>query len=153
MKTLALLLTLMGSLSTFATTIKHYNCEAHVNYMGLFAFVHESQVSQSDFEATLKLKGFTSIQYYEGSIKDQFGSNIAETLLDVALVQKLESPYGSFARYDINEYVGILGTNIGVNKLESLTVTGKKGFFETKKKFAYKLGLELLKQLPNCEVE
>ena len=153
MKNLILALTLLASTSTFATTIKHYNCEAHVNYLGLFDFVYRSQVSQSDFEATLKLKGFTSIQYYEGSIKDQFGSNIAETLLDVALVEKLESPYGAFARYDINEYVGILGTNIGVNKLESLTVKGKKGLFESKKKFANKLGLELLKQLPDCEVQ
>ncbi|MFZ4713860.1 MAG: hypothetical protein ACOYL6_09125 [Bacteriovoracaceae bacterium] len=153
MKNLAFLLALSFSSSIFAGTIKHYNCEAYVNTNGITKFSEVTGVSIDDVEMTLKEKNFTAVNFYTGSIKSQMGSGLAESLLDVAIVSKLEGKAGAFARYDINEYIALLGTNVGVTKLESLTVSGKKGFLQTKKRFAKQLGKEILKQLPNCELE
>lgn len=153
MKSSLTLLAFVFSSSLFAGTIKHYTCEAYINTDSINKFAEATGVTVDDIEYALKDKGFVAINFYRGSIKDQMGAGIVESLLDVSIAFKLENKGKGFARYDINEYFAVLGTGIGVNKVESLTVTGKKSLFQTKKKFVKTLGNEIIKQLPDCEIE
>jgi hypothetical protein len=152
MKILLTLALLSSSLTSFAnSTIKHYNCEIFIQKEGLDKFLAETKIARETVEMTLKEKGFTDVRLYAGPISNYY-TQIIGSLLTLSLLENVEGNKGS-ARYDINEHIQILGTQVGVTKIESMSVSGKKALLQTTKSFKKQLGKEVLKQLPNCDLE
>ncbi len=151
MKIMTSFLALVFSSSLLAGTIQHYTCEAYVNADAINKFYETTGVQVNDIEFALKAKGFTSVNLYHGTIQAQMGHSLAESLLDVSIAFNLDNG-GATARYDINEYMSVFGTNVGVHKVESLAVTGKKRRLQTTRSFSFQIGNEIIKQLPSCEL-
>ncbi len=151
MKKLLTLALLTSSLSSFASTIKHYNCEIFIQKEGLDQFLAQTKIARETVEMTLKDKGFTDVRLYAGPISNYY-TQIIGSLMTLSILESVEGNKGS-ARYDINEHIQILGTQVGVTKIESMSVTGKKALLQTPKSFKKQLGKEILKQLPECELE
>ncbi len=153
MKKLIILFVVTLNLNALAETVKHSTCEAYINEDGVTKFSEVSGLSMEYITETLKEKNFTDVNFYKGSIRTQFATTSAETLLDVSIVARLDGKAGPLSRFDINEVKNENVTPVKANKLSALTVNKKKTFLMTNKRLAKKLGLEILKQFPTCELK
>lgn len=156
MKKLLLASSLFFSLSSFGETIQHKNCQLFVNTQSIQKFLKTINTNSTNLFFTLAQKGYQSLGQISQLTMDRvtpMSGDITEDILSGDFFFEVINPKAVKLRFlFLNNKKNDQGYVINIEFLSTETVVGYKKLFQNQVEFYQKAGVELIKQIPDCQI-
>lgn len=156
MKKLLVVTGILFSLSSVAETIQHKNCELYVNTQSIQKFLKTINTNSTNLGFALRKKGYQALVQVSQLTMDRhapMSGDIAEDILSGDFYFEVINPKSVKLRFlFLDNKKNDQGYVINTEFMSTETVISYKKLFQDQIKFYQAAGVELINQIPDCQI-